>query len=128
MHTLGHTAMSHTSTSQSGLWPATMLAMASDTPPAGMTTPRTHNAAPAAGVASVWAGASRPGGVPGGMWDICLAVLGTAVALLALGRLRRRAPTARPAFSRWPLGAATATRAPPPRLALRLVDLSVVRR
>ena len=133
MHTLGHAGMAHAMTVPARVPPAataTSPSMPMAAPPAAvdalMHAPANTAIAGSHRVLALVDAAGSHGS--GGAWSVCLAVLGTAVLLLALARvrrLRRTSPLASPArLTR----VAAAPRAPPPRFGLRVADLSVVRR
>jgi len=115
MHTMGHSGMGHGSET---------MAQASMMPEAVSDSQVMSDIVDGLTLAAALPGAEHPAD----FWAVCVAVLGgTALLLLFGSALARRARPARCGRT-GSFGVPAAPRAPPPRLGLRLVNLSVVRR
>jgi len=131
MHTLGHAGMSHASGIQPRqMWSTATLAAAPHT--AAMVMDDLGTASGAAvtrdGFDIARLSVRTGGGYAGEGWSVCLAVLATALLVLLMGWLRSRPRGPRLRAGGESSGPPQAPRGPPQPLALRLVDVSVVRR
>jgi hypothetical protein len=122
MHTLGHAGMDHSMRADA----AQSMHSAIDLPLLDVMTASGAAMSAYAYPGEVVADIGSHGGVVG--WAVCLAVLGTAVVLLMLTWAAWRRAAVKPAPDSRRYRARALMRAPPVRLGLRLVDLSVVRR